>query len=443
MSKVRSIEDLELNSFHRLMTLRTNGGWLIDGYVLSIIGVIIVQMTNALDMNNFWQGMIGASAIIGVFLGGFIVVAISDKVGRKPLYFVGPILFLIGSVAQFWFDSALVIFILRMLIGIGVGFEYAVASALLVEYLPKKHRGNKLAHLTTYWFVGAALAYIVGNIILAYLGDEAWKTVLASSAVLSLALILVRIGTPESARWLMNKGREQEADQVIKKIFGNDFSIANLPIEEEKESKFTLKELFFSGYGARLFFVIMFWMCAVIPLFAVYAFAPKVLNALNLTGQWERYGSIAITVMFALGCVLGASLIEILGRRKLLIHSFLWSGLALFGLGVMSDASEIMVLVLFSAYGVLIGGAQVLELVYPNEIFPTEIRSAGIALGSSFSRIGAAIGTFLVPIALSTIGISWTMYIAAIVTFVGLVVTLWLAPETKGLTLEQASSLKR
>jgi len=187
----------------------------------------------------------------------------------------------------------------------------------------------------------------------------------------------------------------------------------------------------------------MFWMCAVIPLFAVYAFAPKVLNALNLTGQWERYGSIAITVMFALGCVLGASLIEILGRRKLLIHSFLWSGLALFGLGVMSDASEIMVLVLFSAYVVLIGGAQVLELVYPNEIFPTEIRSAGIALGSSFSRIGAAIGTFLVPIALSTIGISWTMYIAAIVTFVGLVVTLWLAPETKGLTLEQASSLKR
>jgi len=438
-----SIEDLELNSFHRLMTVRTNGGWLIDGYVLSIIGVIIVQMSNALHMDDYWQGMIGASAIIGVFLGGFLVIAVSGKIGRKPLYFVGPILFLVCSLVQFWMESAFTIFLCRIFIGVGVGFEYAIASALLVEYIPKKHRGNKLATLTTYWFVGAALAYVVGNIILLYGGDEAWKLVLASSGVLAFILIILRLGTPESARWLISKGREQEADQTLKKIFGKEFGIANMPVQEEKESKFTIKELFTSGYGARLFFVIMFWMCAVIPLFAIYAFAPKVLEALNITGDLAKWGSMVITVMFAFGCVLGSALIEVLGRRKLLIHSFLWSTVALLGLGLFPEANHIIILLLFSAFGVLIGGAQVLELVYPNEIFPTEIRSAGIALGSSFSRIGAAVGTFLVPVALSTIGIDPTMLVAAGVNLVGLAVTIWLAPETKGLTLEQASSLKR
>jgi len=154
MSTPTSIEDVELNPFHRLLVLRTNGGWLIDGYVLSIIGVSIVQMSDALKLDDFWQGMIAASAIIGVFFGGFMAAALVDRLGRKKLYFVGPVLFLVCSAAQLWADSALSIFILRLLIGIGVGFEYPVASSLLIEFLPRKYRGSRLAGLTTYWFVG-------------------------------------------------------------------------------------------------------------------------------------------------------------------------------------------------------------------------------------------------------------------------------------------------
>jgi len=205
----------------------------------------------------------------------------------------------------------------------------------------------------------------------------------------------------------------------------------------------SVRDLFRSGYGVRLLFVIVFWMCAVIPLFAVYAFAPKVLAALNLTGAWASWGSIAITAMFALGCVIASAIVESMGRRKLIIHSFLWSGLALLGLGLFADAPELVILGLFSAYGVLIGGAQVLELVYPNELFPTEIRPAAVALGASFSRVGAAVGTFLVPLALNEIGIAHTMYAAAAVTFLGLLVSIWLAPETRGLSLDEAASLNR
>lgn len=132
----------------------------------------------------------------------------------------------------------------------------------------------------------------------------------------------------------------------------------------------SLLSLLHSGYGKRMLFVSVFWSCSVIPVFAVYAFAPTVLQALHLKGAWASFGSVAITLLFVVGCFVATRLINTVGRRSMLIHSFLWSGLALLGLGLFCDGSEMLVLVLFGAYAVFIGGAQVLQLVYPNELFP-------------------------------------------------------------------------
>ena len=90
----------------------------------------------------------------------------------------------------------------------------------------------------------------------------------------------------------------------------------------------------------------------------------------------------------------------------MVIWSFLLSGLALLGLGAFPDASGLLVLSLFGAYALFIGGAQVLQLVYPNELFPTEIRASAVGMGASLSRIGAAVGTWLVPISLASFGSS-------------------------------------
>jgi MFS transporter, putative metabolite transport protein len=315
-----------------------------------------------------------------------------------------------------------------------------VAGSLLVEFMPRKYRGPRLAMLTIIWFLGAALAYIVGNIILSTGGQEAWRWVLASPAVIGLVLFIVRIGTPESPRWLLSQGRVAEAEAVIKKVYGPSFSLANLP-EEQAERKISLWSLLHSGYGKRMLFVSVFWSCSVIPVFAVYSFAPRVLEALHLTGQWESLGSVAITLLFVVGCIIATRIINELGRRAMVIHSFLWSALALVALGACSNGSALLILVLFGAYAVLIGGAQVLQLVYPNEIFPTDIRAFAVGMGASLSRIGAAIGTWFVPMALQSIGIGNTMYAAAAVSFVGLIASLALAPETRSLSLQEAASL--
>ncbi|WP_371762675.1 MFS transporter [Massilia sp.] len=410
--------------------------------MLSIIGVAIVQFSDYLKLDSFWQGLVAASAMLGTFCSGFLGGWLTDKVGRRRLFFVGPVLFIVGSIGSLWVESGVSLFILRFLVGMGVGLEYPVAGSLLTEFLPQKNRGPRLAGLTILWFVGAALSYMVGNFILARGGVDAWRWVLASGAVLGALLFLVRIGTPESPRWLVSKGRFNEANRVIKQVYGPSFSVANMP-QEVSETKVSLGDMLHSGYGKRMLFVIVFWTAAVVPMFAVYSFAPVVLEALHLKGDWASYGSVAITLLFVVGCIVATRLIDTMGRRPLVIHSFLWSSLALLGLGVFSDGAEVAVLLLFGAYALFIGGAQVLELVYPNELFPTEVRAFAVGIGSSMTRVGSAIGTWLVPMSLASIGIGNTMYAAAGVSFVGLFVSLLLAPETRGMSLEQASSLKR
>ena len=435
-----SIEDAPLNSFHQRLTVAVGGASLMDGYILSIIGVALVQMTAQLQLSNFWQGMIATSALLGIFVGGLFSGWLTDKFGRRKVVFVAPIVFLIASTLQFWTDSPLVIFLLRFFIGIAIDIDYSAATSLFVEFVPKKYRGSRLAGFTILWFTGAALAYIFGDMIVRASGEHGWRWALASSILIGVLLLLSRINTSESARWLMTKNRNSEAEAIIQKVYGSNYSLANLP-ETQSNQKMSLGEMLRMGYGKRLAFVSIFWTCAVIPVFAVYAFAPKVLSALKLEGDWAAYGSVAITLLFVVGCIGGTKLIDVLGRRKMLIHSFFWSGLALLFLGALADSSEMVVLMLFGAYALFIGGAQVLELVYPNEIFPTALRPYAMGWGVSASRIGAAIGTFLVPISLESIGIENTMYIAAAVTFIGLVVSIAWAPETKSKDLAEAASL--
>jgi len=435
-----SVEDVPISRFHRLLTVRSGGGSFVDGYVLSIIGIAMTQVSPALGLSAFWEGLIAASALIGIFFGGFMGGALTDRFGRRRIYFVGPTLFVLCSVAQFWVQSGEMLFVLRFLTGIAVGIEYPVATAFLVEFMPKRSRGPCLATLTILWFAGAATAYLAGGAILNLGGTDAWRWALASTAVIGALLFLVRLGTPESPRWLLSKGRAAEAEAIIRRVYGASFGLKNLSQQAESK-KLSFLHLLHSGYGKRMAFVTIFWTCSVIPVFAVYAFAPKVLEALHLSGDWAAYGSIAITLLFVVGCVLATRMVNTLGRRKLLLHSFLWSGLALLLLGALRDGPSMVILILFGAYALFIGGAQVLQLVYPNEIFPTAIRAGAVGIGTSMSRIGAAVGTYLIPISLQSIGIGPTMYIAAAITLLGLLVSWFLAPETAARSLEDAASL--
>ncbi|MFE5701325.1 MFS transporter [Rhodococcus sp. ACS1] len=438
MTTINPLDDAPLSRFHKKLALFSSGGPFLDGYVLSIIGVAMVQFADQWSLSSVEQGLVGASSLIGILLGAYAGGWLTDKFGREILFTIDLVAIIVFSVAQFFVQDVVWLIILRLLIGMAVGADYPIATSLLTEFTPRKYRGPFLGAFVAMWFVGAAAAYVVGEFLARTGHEDAWRWMLASAAVPATLIVLARVGTPESPRWLANKGKIDEANEVMRKVYGPTVSIADLPREDGTVS---VKDLLRSGYGKRMAFITLFWTCSIVPLFAVYAFAPAILGALKLEGDAAHFGSAVITILFLVGCVVALLLVNRMGRRPLLIHSFLWSGLALLILGLFPEAPSVIIMALFAIYAVVIGGSQILQWVYPNELFPTEIRGSAVGMASSLSRIGAAVGTFLVPLSLSGIGIGPTMLIAAAITLLGAVLSQVMAPETRGMALTESAAL--
>ena len=276
MTTAHPLDDAPLSKFHKKLALYASGGPFLDGYVLSIIGVALVQISPKFGMSSAEEGLVGASALVGIFLGAFLGGWLTDKFGRQVLFTIDLAAIILCSIAQFWVGDVFWLIVLRLLIGMAVGADYPIATSLLAEFSPRKWRGPLLGAFVAMWFVGAAAAYLVGEILLHF--EDGWRWMLASAAVPAILIVLARLGTPESPRWLLKRGRVDEANEVLRKVFGPNVSVNDMP--EEVHENLRVSALIKAGYGKRMAFITIFWTCSIVPLFAVYAFGPKILGAL-------------------------------------------------------------------------------------------------------------------------------------------------------------------
>ena len=433
-----AVEDSPLTPFLKRLTVYASGGPFLDGYVLVIIGVALIQLEPQLGLDAFGAGLVGAAALVGLLLGGAVFGYVTDVMGRQLMYQIDLAAIIVLSVAQMFVTAAWQLVLLRFLIGIAVGADYPIATSLLAEFAPTRYRGTLLGVLICFWYVGAVTASFVGYSLLAT-GPDAWKWMLGSAAIPAAFLVLGRWNTPESPRWLISKGRTAQALEVVRTVWGPGADLADL--QEAVPQVTSYLKIFSAGYRRRTMFVGLFWMFQVIPLFAIYTFGPQILEAFKLgEGNLQVVGYALINVFFLIGCLPPLFLINSLGRRPTIVWSFFFMTVALLVLGLFPDASPAVVLGCFLIYAFFSGGPSVLEWIYPNELFPTDVRATAVGAATAISRIGAAIGTFSLPYLLRTYGIGPTMLLSAALTLLGFVVCVMWAPETKGLSLLESSA---
>ncbi|MGW4823206.1 MFS transporter [Streptomyces sp. NPDC004227] len=428
------IDDAPLTRFHKKLTAYSSGGPFIDGYAIAIIGVAFTTLTPALGMTTGDKGLVAAASLVGIFFGGAVFGYVTDKIGRHIMYIAD-----LGALALFSVLSAFTtevwqLVLLRFLLGAAIGADYPIATSLLAEYLPRRFRGRMLGATFVVWAIGAAAAYVVG-VGLAGLGENAWRFMLASPAVFALVTLFLRLGTPESPRWLLSKGRPDDADRAIKKVFGPQYGVADLP-REPALARTGYTTVFRPPYLKRTLFVGIFWTAQVIPLFALYSFAPDLLAGMGITGNAAE---VFLAVLFVVGGIPGLWLVERIGRRALLLWSF---GIIAVALGVPGLVPGLPAWVSFAAvcvFALASGGSSFLEVVYPNELFPTEVRATAVGVGTAFSRIGAAAATFLMPFALAK-SHSLPLLVGAVVSVVGLLITLAWGIETRGRALSDTAA---
>jgi putative MFS transporter len=425
----------ERSHFLTRLVWATVGGEGIDGYVLGTIGAAMPLIKADLGLSSWQEGLVGASALIGIFLGSPLFGRLTDRYGRKPMFSLDIMIFVVGSLLQMVAHDWETLFAVRLLMGIAIGGEYAVGGPLLGEFSPSAHRGRTLGNMMTAWYVGYLAGWVIGWAFVDTSPGN-WRWVLGSSFVPAFVIMLLRIGTPESPYWLAEVGRRAEAEAIVVK-YGVELDLGDPAAATAPRLGF--RDLLRPEFRRATIFTCVFWSALVAPYFAIGTFAPQVLAALGLNAPLAT--TLATNGLAVVGVVLGTLIVDRVGRRALLIPQFWITSAAFLVLAAWHDAPIVVVIGMFSLFSFLNPMASPLCSIYPAEVFPTQVRTTGTGVASAASRIGAAAGTYLVPTALTSIGVGWTMFVGAVVLFAGAVVSQLMAPETTGLDLNAAARL--
>ena len=429
-----AIDDAGYRPFHTRLLTYSCGGPFCDGYVLGIIAIALPSLAVSLHLGAGWQGLIAAASLLGMVVGGTLFGYLTDRVGRQVMYTIDLVALIIASAAQFWIREPWQLFGLRFLLGIAVGADYPIASALLCEFAPRGRRGMLLAAMIGAWWLGYTVSFLGGYAMSGWIRLD-WRWMLASSAIPAAIVVALRFGTPESPRWLASKGRVREAAAIIERHLGAGYRLE--PVDMPAPAPISLLQ---GRYLRRLVFVCVFWSCQVVPTFAIYTYAPELLRTFRVPSP--ALGAALISVLFTAGVIPAMALVDRVGRRPLLTVPFLVTGIALALLAAMPAGGHVgLVAVLFGLFALFSAASSVLQWIYPAELFPTEVRATGLGIATSVSRVSAAIGTFLVPMASAHFGTRPLIAAMAGLSLVGWLVAVRCAPETRGLSLSEASSL--
>ncbi|HGY9626979.1 TPA: MFS transporter [Pseudomonas putida] len=214
------LDRLPWTRFHTLLVLALGITWLLDGLEVTLAGAVsgALKDSPALQMSNTEIGMAGASYIAGAVLGALLFGWLTDRLGRRRLFFVTLALY-IGATAATAFSWNLWSFLLfRFLTGAGIGGEYTAINSTIQEFTPARCRGwVDLTINGTFW-LGAALG-AVGSVVLldpALVGGElGWRLCFGIGAVLGLAILLMRLWIPESPRWLLIHNQPEQAERIV------------------------------------------------------------------------------------------------------------------------------------------------------------------------------------------------------------------------------------
>ncbi|MGQ4601190.1 MFS transporter [Nocardia sp. R6R-6] len=418
-------EDAPLTKFQIKITIAGTGGQFSDGFILGIIGIVITASTGALGLTPLWVGLLGAATLAGLFLGAVVTGPIADRIGRRGIFAWDMLVFAVLSAIQFFIESPWQLLVLRLLIGVVLGADYVVSKALVTEHAPRSFRGRLMSLLAVAWSTGYVAAYLVGY-LLTQVGGESWRYMLAASAVPALLIFWFRLGVPESPLWLTQHGRTEEAAAVVRTHLGA--AVLAPPVETVPIERRGLRVLFTPKFRKRTAVGALFYVCQVIPFFALGTFSPQVMESLGVTSKLGA--GAAYNAFLLIGAVLGLVFIDRVSRRTFLIGTFFLGAALLAALVTFAGTSPVVAVVIFALFALVLAAAVNLEYVYPPELFPTDLRASGVGIAVAVSRIGSAASTFLLPLVVAHYSADAALVGCVVVLAIGGLICWAWAPET-------------
>jgi SP family galactose:H+ symporter-like MFS transporter len=418
---------------------------LLFGYDAGIISGAMLFIKQTFVVSDAQVGMIVSAVPLGALFSAIAIGKISDLIGRKKILIATAVFFATGSLLCGLTSTIEALIIGRFLLGLAVGMSSSSAPMYIAEMTEEKNRGA----LVTFYLIavnsGIFISYLV-NYVFAPLGE--WRDMLMLGVAPAVALGICALLLPESPRWLMLKGKVDQAFIILKKIHGEikahkEMAEISQIITQEKVSLLTLLRPNFLRIILLGIMVSVFTQAVGIN--AIIYYAPTIFQK---TGFSQATISILATVGIGLAVTLAAigaaMFIDKVGRRKLLL-----SGLAgiILSLLIITSAfcfvknSQTLgwIVLMGSVLFVLCQGLSVGPACFliPAEIFPAKIRGTGMGISIAFNWLTNTVVAFLFPMVLDRYGATSSFGIFLIISIIGWILFYRYVPETRHISLEK------
>ena len=413
-----------------------------DTVVISGADKQLQELWNTSDA--FHGSVVMAMALWGTVVGAIFGGIPTNKFGRKNTLLVIGVLYFISALGSALVDDPVSFAVFRFLGGLGVGASTIAAPAFVSEIAPADQRG-KLVSLYQFNIVLGILIAFLSNYLLRNTGDEPWRWMVGIEAVPAFIYIIFVFFIPKSPRWLVSKGKFEEAEKVLAIINpGIDIKEKVKEIKRLDDQEVLGESIFMKKYRFPLilaFLVAFFNQLSGINAFLYYA--PRIFESAGLGVSTALLSSIGIGVVNLIFTLLGVFLIDRLGRRQLLLMGSIGYiiSLSLVAAAFFLNWGGLWVpvfLFLFIASHAMGQGAVI--WVFISEIFPNRLRASGQAFGSSTHWVLAAIIPSTIPYLFTNIGPGYVFAFFAFMMVLQLIFVIFMMPETKGKSLEELSA---
>ena len=407
------LDRLPWGPFHSLIVVALGVTWLLDGLEVTLAGAVAsaLKTSPTLHFTNSDVGLAGSAYIAGAVLGALGFGWLTDRLGRRKLFFITLALYLTATAATAlsWNLASFLLF--RFLTGAGIGGEYTAINSTIQEFTPPRVRGwTDLGINGTFW-VGAGIG-AAGSLVLLdphlLPADWGWRACFLIGAVLALAILPMRVWVPESPRWLLTHGEAQGATAIVEHIEAR-FRRAKHPPADEPLTRLRLRTRDHTPLGEVfhvLFTVHRRRALVGLSLMTAQAFFYNAIfftYALVLTDFYHVPGDHIgwYLLPFALGNFLGPLLLgrlfDVIGRRKMIFTTYVLSGILLTLSGYLFEHDLLDVTTQTIAWMVIFffaSAAASSAYLTVSESFPLEIRALAIAV---FYAFGTALGGIAGP----------------------------------------------
>ncbi|MBO9577263.1 MAG: MFS transporter [Microbacteriaceae bacterium] len=442
------LDGLPWSRRHTRLLFGSGLGWALDAMDVGLVSFVVAALVQHGFATAEERPLILSIGFAGMAIGAAVGGLLADRLGRRSVFAITLLIFGVatGLTALSWSVGALLVF--RFIAGLGLGAELPVASTYLSEFAPRRIRGRVIVLLEAFWAIGWFLQAIVGATIVP-LGPDAWRWALLIGAAPAVYAAVVRFGMPESVRYLLARGRREEADLVVRGFAAaawirRDSALAlrhrpgaalvdTGPTEAGLTFWRRVAGLWAPGLRRSTSGLWLLWFFVNFAYYGAFLWIPSILVADGYPLATSFVFTLVITAAQLPGYLVAAWLIERWGRRLVLVVFLLGSAVSAVCFGTMPG--EAAILGFGSALSFFNLGAWGAVYAITPESYPTSVRATGSGWAAGVGRIASIIVPFLVAPLLAAGGrvTIFVMFTAAFVVAAGAAL---LIRERRGAALE-------